>query len=166
MTSTSLTPLDTSPKEGDSSFDNSLNNSFDTSLNISITEDISITEGNNSIENDPNAVYIYTLGKKWASKQYPTPTNIVALALLLVKEIQTLVKKRHMGDYKKRIVIDVLKHIMRKDVKWKTELDRESVLFIIEETLPSVIDISVQVALGDFNIGKMKKSFKLCCGCI
>ena len=111
---------------------------------------------------------LYKAGKLWVKITPPNPTNIVFLTIHLVKEIQKCIRDPSLGEYKKELVISVLKEIINNEVKFDDDIKREAIIFIIDETMPATIDMTIGIAKGDFDLGKKFKRMRkgctlLCC---
>jgi hypothetical protein len=112
---------------------------------------------------------LYKAGTNWVRVTPPNPSNIVFLTIHLVKEVQLAIRDKHLGQYKKELVVKILIEIVNKEAKFEEELQKEAVLFVIEETVPSTIDMMIGIATGEFDLFKkfknMRKGCGLLCGC-
>ena len=112
---------------------------------------------------------LYKAGKLWVKVTRPNPSNVIFLTIHLIKEVQKNLKDPAMGVYKKELVISVLKEIINNEVKFDDDIQREAIIFIIDETMPAMIDMMIGIAKGEFDLGKKIKNARkgcgLLCGC-
>ena len=116
--------------------------------------------------NDPVVAQVYTQCKAWASGDPPTISSVTAFVMQLMAVTQQAVAEKGKGPYKKRVVLTVLRKILENDVRWGSEADKQTILTLVETTVPSIIDTSVSVARGEYDLAKQVQAVKqACCGC-
>ena len=69
-------------------------------------EDISVT-----VADDPIVVNIYTLAREWTVGNNITPTNLINFITYVMTSTQKFVTEKGNGQYKKRVVMTVLRKI-------------------------------------------------------
>lgn len=108
------------------------------------------------LEKTPIFNEAYDIIKGWIKEGEIIDTeNILDLTLKVITLVQKISQDK--GDYKKNIVISLIKKLVR-EIKYETEEIRNSVLVFIDKTLPHFIDISISLAKGDIDIGKKLKT--------
>ena len=112
-------------------------------------ESISIT-----VEDDPIVVNIYTLAREWTVGNNVTPSNIINFITYVMTSTQKLVKEKGNGQYKKRVVMTVLRKIVKNDIEFSSEEDKQVVSSLVETLAPSAIDTVVGIATGKIDLGK------------
>lgn len=114
---------------------------------------------------DPYAKDLYDQAKLWASgNEGVTASSVISFAITVMRSIQLMVSqaKQFKGEYKKRMVMTILRMVVNNDVRFEDDKDRELVLSIIENTVPTFIDTVILVAKGDVDLGKVFGAG--CCG--
>ncbi len=112
-------------------------------------ESISIT-----VEDDPIVVNIYTLAREWTVGNNVTPSNIINFITYVMTSTQKLVTEKGNGQYKKRVVMTVLRKIVKNDIEFSGEEDKQVVSSLVETLGPSAIDTVVGIATGKIDLGK------------
>jgi len=112
-------------------------------------ESISIT-----VEDDPIVVNIYTLAREWTVGNNVTPSNIINFITYVMTSTQKLVTEKGNGQYKKRVVMTVLRKIVKNDIEFSGEEDKQVVSSLVETLAPSAIDTVVGIATGKIDLGK------------
>ena len=112
-------------------------------------ESISIT-----VEDDPIVVNIYTLAREWTVGNNVTPSNIINFITYVMTSTQKLVTEKGNGQYKKRVVMTVLRKIVKNDIEFSSEEDKQVVSSLVETLAPSAIDTVVGIATGKIDLGK------------
>jgi hypothetical protein len=118
---------------------------------------------------DPKSPDIYLYGPELFNKVYEkvkkymdisslTSTEILNLNIKIIKIVQK--ECRDSGPCKKQLVIDILTKIV-KEFEYENEEDRETALSFIDNFLPSIIDISIELSKGTISLGKKCKKLKL-----
>ena len=117
-----------------------------------------------SDSNDPVVAQVYDQCKSWASGASPTISTVTAFVMQLMAVTQRAVAEKGKGPYKKKVVLTVLRKILENDVGWSSEADRQTILSLVETTVPSIIDASVSVARGEYDLAKQVQAVgKACC---
>ena len=93
---------------------------------------------------------------------YLNPGNCLKLSVSVMKLLQTI--KKNKGDYKKKIVLALIKKLVQ-EYDYKKQDDRKMVLDFVDYVLPDSIDLAVSLSRGDVDIGKTITSnhFHGCC---
>ena len=112
-------------------------------------ESISIT-----VEDDPIVVNIYTLAREWTVGNNVTPSNIINFITYVMTSTQKLVTEKGNGQYKKRVVMTVLRKIVKNDIDFSNETDKQVIENLVETLAPSAIDTVVGIATGKIDLGK------------
>ena len=87
-----------------------------------------------------------------------TNSEILDLNIKIIKIIQK--ECREPGECKKELVIKILTKIVT-ELEYENEADRQQVLSFIENFLPSIIDISIELSKGTITLGKKCKRFEI-----
>jgi len=111
---------------------------------------------------DPKVVKLYHIAKVWASGNEVTPGSILNFVTVLISSIESIVKEKGQGEYKKEAVMTVLRLVFKNDVKMKPE-DRDLVMNLLAFTVPTFIDTAVGIARGDIDLGKLFRQTFSCC---
>lgn len=114
---------------------------------------------------DPYAKDLYDQAKLWAAgNEGVTAGSVINFAITVMRSIQLMVSqaKAFKGEYKKRMVMTILRMVIKNDVKFDSVEDRAYVLAIVEDTIPTFIDTMILIAKGDVDLGKLFGAG--CCG--
>ena len=113
------------------------------------------------IEKTPIFNKAYDIVHSWITEKDTIDTeNILDLTVKVITLVQKISNDK--GDYKKNLVICLIKKLVR-EIEYETEEIRKKVLEFIDKTLPHFIDISISLAKGDINIGKKLKTIEKEC---
>ena len=127
-------------------------------------EDISVT-----VADDPIVVNIYTLAREWTVGNNITPTNLINFITYVMTSTQKFVTEKGNGQYKKRVVITVLRKIVKNDIEFINESDKQVVESLVETLAPAAIDTVIGIATGKIDIGKQAQQvanvWKACFPC-
>ena len=127
-------------------------------------EDISVT-----VADDPIVVNIYTLAREWTVGNNITPTNLINFITYVMTSTQKFVTEKGNGQYKKRVVMTVLRKIVKNDVEFINESDKQVVESLVETLAPAAIDTVIGIATGKIDIGKQAQQvanvWKACFPC-
>ena len=127
-------------------------------------EDISIT-----VADDPIVVNIYTLAREWTVGNNITPTNLINFITYVMTSTQKFVTEKGNGQYKKRVVMTVLRKIVKNDIEFIDESDKQVVESLVETLAPAAIDTVIGIATGKIDIGKQAQQvanvWKACFPC-
>ena len=96
--------------------------------------------------------------KKYVKLSSLTNSEILDLNITIIKIVQK--ECRQPGDCKKKLVIDILTKIVT-ELDYENEEDRQQVLSFIDNFLPSIIDISIELSKGTISLGKKCKKFEI-----
>jgi hypothetical protein len=111
---------------------------------------------------DPNVVAIYNQFKSWIDGTNSlSASSIIILIPKIMKCAEEEIKLSGKGDYKKSVVLQVIKQIVQ-DSKLDTD-GKVSLNIIIDTIVPTMIDTMVLVSRGKVDIGKAVKTS--CMGC-
>ena len=100
--------------------------------------------------------------KGWVSKEQDiTVDSVLFLLPRIMRVVQLVVKERKKGTYKKQLVLNLTKRLVQDCVE--DEQVRSTVLMGVELAGPALIDVTVDVALGNIDIQKFKKCLFSCC---
>lgn len=127
-------------------------------------EDISVT-----VADDPIVVNIYTLAREWTVGNNITPTNLINFITYVMTSTQKFVTEKGNGQYKKRVVMTVLRKIVKNDIEFINESDKQVVESLVETLAPAAIDTVIGIATGKIDIGKQAQQvaniWKACFPC-
>ena len=127
-------------------------------------EDISVT-----VADDPIVVNIYTLAREWTVGNNITPTNLINFITYVMTSTQKFVTEKGNGQYKKRVVMTVLRKIVKNDIEFINESDKQLVENLVETLAPAAIDTVIGIATGKIDIGKQAQQvanvWKACFPC-
>ena len=108
--------------------------------------------------NDKNIDKLYELRKIWIENNSEINLdNISDFTIHLMKLVQDIVKNKNEGDYKKDLVLKVLRKFMD-EIEW----ENDKAEFLFEMVIPNLIDQIISVANGSINLGKMKQKICSC----
>lgn len=103
----------------------------------------------------------YDTIKGWLKKDEVLDSqNILAFTVKIIKLVESATREK--GAYKKQLVIDLTKCLV-KEMSYPDPQTKQTVLALIDSTLPGFIDITISVATGEVNLGKKCKKFKKWC---
>jgi hypothetical protein len=127
-------------------------------------EDISVT-----VADDPIVVNIYTLAREWTVGNNITPTNLINFITYVMTSTQKFVTEKGNGQYKKRVVMTVLRKIVKNDIEFINESDKQVIESLVETLAPAAIDTVIGIATGKIDIGKQAQQvanvWKACFPC-
>ena len=104
------------------------------------------------LEKTPIFNETYNIIRNWIKEGDTIDTeNILDLTLKIITLVQKISKDN--GEYKKNLVISLIKKLVR-EITYETEEIRQTIIEFIDKTLPHFIDISISLAKGDIDIGK------------
>lgn len=102
---------------------------------------------------DENFDKLYKLAKNWIENNSEINfSNISNFTIQLMKFVQNIIKNKNNGDYKKNLVLNVLRKIMD-----EMELEKNKADLLLETIIPNLIDQIVSVSRGDININKIRR---------
>lgn len=110
---------------------------------------------------DSNVISIYNQFKDWTKGKKINAGSIIVLTTRLMTLVQQKIKEHKQGKYKKNIVITVLKLLVR-DSNELTEDEKEEVNFLIDCTIPTMIDMMILIAKNEIDLDKTKKNINNC----
>ena len=123
-------------------------------------------ESTDTISSTPTFNACYDQIKGWVSKEQDiTVDSVLILLPRIMRVVQVSVKEKKQGTYKKKLVLSLCQKLVEDCVTDDTV--RDSVLAGLNLAGPALVDITVDVALGNINIMKQIKKCKfLCCGSV
>jgi hypothetical protein len=94
--------------------------------------------------------------------------DVVALSVFLMHESQKIVKIKSAGNYKKKLVIEVVRKVLEMKLFYGTTLTKEMIDFYIDVVLSNLIDVLVMAAKGSLELCKLKSDCvkKCATGCL
>ena len=114
--------------------------------------------------NDETPIFneCYNQIKGWMSKEQDiTVDSVLFLLPRIMRVVQLAVKERKKGTYKKQLVLNLSKKLVQDCIE--DEQKRKAVLMGVDLAGPALIDVTVDVALGNIDIQKLKKCVFSCC---
>ena len=72
--------------------------------------------------NDPQVVKLYSIAKIWAGGNEVTPASILNFVTVLISSIESIVNEKGQGQYKKKVVMTVLRLVFKNDVKMNPKI--------------------------------------------
>lgn len=114
---------------------------------------------------DPKVLKLYEIGKVFAAGTQIDAASIITFCTTLISAVQDLVKEKGQGKRKKEMVLTVLRLVIN-DVDTLSPSDKQTVLAILDTTVPVFIDTAIGIATGDIDLRKeWNKYFGDCCPC-
>jgi hypothetical protein len=112
--------------------------------------------------------------KHWLQGKKLTTFNIMELVTKLIPYTQKVMSEKGLGPMKKKVIMSVLLTLTEK-LNFTNEDERKQIQTVIEETVPSSIDLMIDISKGDINFEKIgveiikqggiySKLFSSCCG--
>lgn len=115
---------------------------------------------------DPKVLKLYEIGKVFAAGNQIDAASIITFCTTLISAVQDLVKEKGQGKRKKEMVLTVLRLVIQNDVDTLSPSDKQTVLAILDTTVPVFIDTAIGIATGDIDLRKeWNKYFGDCCPC-
>lgn len=94
--------------------------------------------------------------KLWISKdQDVTVDSVLSLIPRVMRVVQVAVKERRQGSYKKKLVLSLLRKLLEDNIV--DDKTREGVLAAVDLAAPPLINITVDIALGNIDLSKQLK---------
>ena len=104
-------------------------------------------------ETDANMKKIFEMSKSWLQGKKLTPFNLMEFVSVLIPMVQKVVTNGGQGSYKKKLIMSVLDLLIEK-LKFGTDEEEAQLSMIIHETVPSTIDLMINISKGNVNMGK------------
>ena len=112
--------------------------------------------------------------KHWLQGKKLSTFNIMDLVTTLIPYTQKVMTQKKLGPMKKKVIMTVLLTLVD-GLKFNDESEKNNIKTIIEETVPSSIDLMIGISKGDIDFQKIIKHgsahgnsylklFKSCCG--
>lgn len=108
--------------------------------------------------------------KHWLQGKKLTTFNIMELVTKLIPQTQKVMSEKGLGPMKKKVIMSVLLILVDK-LNFPSEEEKNQIKGVIEETVPSSIDLMIGISKGDIDFQKIVKQsskyfkiFKSCCG--
>lgn len=115
---------------------------------------------------DPKVLKLYEIGKVFAAGTEITAASIITFCTTLITAVQELVQEKGQGKRKKEMVLSVLRLVIENDVNTLSPDDKQTVLAILDTTVPVFIDTAIGIATGEIDLQKeWNKYFGGCCPC-
>ena len=112
--------------------------------------------------NDPIYNELLHVGIKWANQNLKIKSeNLINLVTELMRWIQLHKQMKSKGHLKKKLVLEVVKTIVKRNLTSMSESEKRSVLFFVDMLLPQTIETIIDSSKGLLNL--KKKVFKWCC---
>lgn len=119
-----------------------------------------------SFESDPRVAQLYSIAKRWAHDPDSSVNagTIITFVTTLIATVQQLFTEPHTGSYKSDVLVHVLTLVLENDVDWKgDETSKQTVLALMQFSIPNIIRTAIGVARGEIDLGKMWKNCFPCC---
>ena len=110
---------------------------------------------------DPNIEIIYNKLLVLGKCDKIGADSIVILTLNLIPIVQKLITESSAGQYKKKLVLSVLKLIIDKSTIDTNS--KKSLYILLETTIPVTIDSFINIAKGNVNLHKLTTRTTKCC---
>lgn len=108
--------------------------------------------------------------KHWLQGKKLTTFNVMELVTKLIPYTQKVMNEKGLGPMKKKVIMTVLLTLSEK-LNFSTEEERNQIKTVIQETVPSSIDLMIDISKGDIDFQKIvaqastySKLFGSCCG--
>ena len=113
---------------------------------------------------DPRAASLFNTAKLWIATHGKSVDagSILVFCTTLMGVVQRLVKEKHQGLYKKRLVLTVLR-LALDEVEFESPDLKASVVTVLETTVVDFIDKVVLLATGQLSIHKLMQDYSPCC---
>lgn len=109
---------------------------------------------------DPNINIVYNKIKHISQTKELKPDSIVFLVTMLIPIVQQVVVDHGKGSYKKQLVLSVIKLIITNS--YLDQHSQDSLILLVDTTIPVVVDSLISVARGTINLGKSNANSKCC----
>ena len=109
-----------------------------------------------SFDNDPNVQTVTNFVRSWLRGKKLTTFNIMELSTVIIPFTQKIVKDKHSGHYKKQLILSILHTLVKDKLTFPSEQEKQNLLVIIEETLPTTIDLFIGISCGKVKLDKKK----------
>ena len=104
-------------------------------------------------ETDANMKKVFEMSKSWLQGKKLTTFNLMEFVSVLIPMVQKVVTNGGQGSYKKKLIMSVLDLLIEK-LKFGTDEEEDQLSMIIHETVPSTIDLMINISKGNVNMGK------------
>ena len=113
---------------------------------------------------DENIWVILEQSKNWLQGKKLNACNIMELVTSMMANVQKIVIDCKQGVYKKKLILTVL-HKIIKSLKFDTDDEKNKLIILITETVPSTIDLLINVQKGAVDLLKNAKKNNIfeCC---
>lgn len=116
-----------------------------------------------NFENDPRVAQLYAVAKRWARGTEVTSGSVIVFISTMIGVIEQMFTETHMGSYKEDVLVTVLTLVLKNEVKWEDESAKQTVLALMQSTVPMMVRTAIKIAKGEINLGKMFKNCFNCC---
>jgi len=93
---------------------------------------------------------------------------VIPFTIHLIQVVQRLVIEGRRGEYKKQVVLTVLRLIIERDSSMPED-DKAALFLALDTTIPSTIDVAVGIATGRIDLekeaGKAARIWRACFPC-
>lgn len=119
-------------------------------------------------ESDSTLTTLFELSRSWLQGKKLTTFNLMEFVTVLIPMVQKLVNEPGRGSYKKKLIMSVLDLLIDK-LTFGTDEEEAQLKMIIHETVPSTIDLMINISQGKLNLSKDLKKvgmklFSMCLG--
>jgi len=107
---------------------------------------------------DPWASVVYEKARLWAKGNGGVDSgSILLFGIAMIKVIEKMMKPvgHGYGEHKISILMTVLRLVIENDIDWSSDQDKQDVLFVLEEAVPSFVKEIIMVSKGEKDIGKL-----------
>lgn len=116
------------------------------------------------LASDPLAASLFNTARLWVASHGKTVDagSILTFCTTLMSMVQRLVKEKHSGTYKKRLVLTILR-LSIDEVDFESPEAKAMVVTVLETTVVDFVDKAVQLATGQITIHKIMQGYSPCC---
>ena len=95
--------------------------------------------------------------RTWLGGKKLTTFNLVELATTLIPKCQKIMSEPGLGPQKKRVILSVL-HILVEKLTFINDEEKKNIQLILNETIPTTIDLMIDISKGKLDLEKIVKS--------
>ena len=107
-------------------------------------------------EHDEHVQLILEHSKHWLQGKKLTTFNVMELVTKLIPYTQKVMNEKGLGPKKKKVIMTVLLLLSEK-LNFTSQKEKEQIMTVIEETIPSTIDIMIGISKGEIDFQKIVK---------
>tara|TARA_B100000035_G_scaffold307402_1_gene310604 strand:+ start:577 stop:1026 length:450 start_codon:yes stop_codon:yes gene_type:complete len=95
--------------------------------------------------------------RNWLGGKKLTTFNLVELSTSLIPKCQRIMSEPGLGPMKKKVILSVL-HILVEKLKFGSDEEKHSIQLILNETIPTTIDLMIDISKGKLDLEKIVQS--------